>query len=261
MTEWAGPAGLHHAAATAIQVPNGDVILVQATRRKGRPAFSPDDILSLDTFRPHLARAGLLATRWRLAQFQAAAVALAQIGLPAAILDGKGQVLATNELIVGLSSCLTWLPRDRLALIDKPADLLLQRAIAVLQDPAAPAVRSIPAKARDTGEVMIVHLIPATGKTREFFGGGFGILVVTRIPSPSPVDIALLHGLFDLTPSEARVANGIAQGLSLDQIADRNCVTHETVRSHAKVIYAKTGTSRQAQLSGLLARLASFPLK
>ena len=261
MTEWAGPNGLHHAAATAIQVPTGDFILIQATRRKGQQPFSANDVAYLDTFRPHLARAGLLATRWRLAQFRAAAVALAQIGLPAAVLDIKGSVLATNELIAGMSSCLSWLPKDRVALTDASADPLLQRAIATLQDVAAPVARSIPMRIRDTGEVVIIHLIPATGRAREFFGGGFGILVVTKISSPSPVDVGLLHGLFDLTPSEARVANGIVQGLSLDQIAARHNVTHETVRSHAKVVYAKTGTSGQSQVSALLAKLPKMPLR
>ena len=45
-------------------------------------------------------------------------------------------------------------------------------------------------------------------------------------------------------------------GQSLDEIAAANDVSPATVRSQTKAVFAKTHTHRQAQLVGLLTRLA-----
>ena len=88
------------------------------------------------------------------------------IGLPAAILDARGKVLAANSLIEALDSHLLWLPKDRIALIDPAANTLLRGAVAEINDPAAASVRSFPSKGAADAPV-VVHLIPATGEARD----------------------------------------------------------------------------------------------
>lgn len=258
MTEWGTPAGLHHAAVTAIHVPTGDLVVVQINRRIGQPQFDSDDISRLDALRPHLARAGLLAARWRLQRLRAAAEALTMIGLPAAILDASGKVLAANALIEYMTSHLVWLPKDRLALVDPAANSLLRRAIVDIADPASRAVRSFPAKGM-TDSPIVIHIVPATGRARDLFDGGFGVLVATAVTTPSAPDAALIQGLFDLTAAEARVASGIAEGLTLDEIAERHGVALGTVRTQVKSVFAKTGANRQSQLAALLAAQPRIP--
>ncbi|QGM44613.1 helix-turn-helix transcriptional regulator [Methylocystis heyeri] len=260
IAEWGALAGLHHAAATAIPVPSGDFVVVQVNRRIGQQCFSRGDLARLDAFRPHLARAGLLAARWRLQKLRAAAEALAMIGLPAAVLDATGKVLAANALIEGLRSHLMWLPKDRIALVDPAANELLRRAIAEVDDPTASSVRSFPVKGA-AGDPVVVHLIPATGTARDLFEGGFSVLAVTPLAAPSAPDAALIQGLFDLTAAEARVAGGVAEGLTLDEIAARHGVTVGTIRSQIKSVFAKTGAARQSQLAALLAAQTKIPLK
>jgi DNA-binding CsgD family transcriptional regulator len=60
---------------------------------------------------------------------------------------------------------------------------------------------------------------------------------------------------FDLTPGEARVAVAAADGLSPESIASRHAVSIHTVRTQLRAVFAKTGTSRQAELVSLLASL------
>jgi DNA-binding CsgD family transcriptional regulator len=261
MTEWGTYAGLHHAAATAIHIPTGDSILVHAQRRVGMPPFGPSDIAGLDKFRPHLARAGLLAVRWRMERMRAAAEALALVGLPAAVLDSRGRVLLANRLIQEMASWIAWLPGDRLALVEPAANELLRQALGELGDPVALAVRSIAIKATQTTDAAVVHIVPTTGFARDLFGGAFGILVITPVSSSSGSATAILQALFDLTPSEARVASAITEGLSLDQIASRHAVSIETVRAQTKAVFAKTGTNRQAQLAALLAGHPKIPIR
>jgi DNA-binding CsgD family transcriptional regulator len=258
--EWCGPNGIHHCTATAVPIPNGDLVVFQVKRRRGDPPFGPAELARLDALRPHLARAGLLAARWRLERLRSATEALATLGVPAAILDVEGRVLAANGLIEELASHHVWMPRDRIALIEPAADKLLRRAIADLGDPAAASVRSFPSKGAGDRPV-VMHLIPVTGNARDLFGGGLGVLAVTPLSRPSALDAALVQSLFDLTPTEARVAGSLAEGLTLDQIAERHKVKLSTIRSQVKAVFAKTGSNRQSQIVALLAATQNFPLQ
>jgi len=69
----------------------------------------------------------------------------------------------------------------------------------------------------------------------------------------------LLRRLYDLTRTEATVALGIADGLSIDEIAARGSVERETVRTQLKAVFAKTSTHRQSGLASQLAGLPKFP--
>jgi DNA-binding CsgD family transcriptional regulator len=257
-TEWHGPAGLHHCAATAIHLPNGDVAVVQFSRRKGVAKMSRADLAKLDAFRPHLARTALLAARWRLERLRAATEALDLVGLPAVVLDSLGRVIAANKPIEKLSACVVWRSDNRIAFIDRAANNLLINAVGAMKSPSTSAVRSFPVRLPARCEAMVAHLIPMTGGSRDFFDGGYGILIITPVSHSGPIDTALLQGLFDLTPCEARLASGIAEGLSLEQLAARYSVTRDTVRTQTKAVFAKTGTNRQAQLASLLAGSSKF---
>ncbi|QGM96140.1 helix-turn-helix transcriptional regulator [Methylocystis parvus] len=258
--EWCGPIGIHHCTATAIPIPNGDLVVFQVKRRKGEAPFGRAELAKLDALRPHLARAGLLAARWRLERLRSATEALAILGVPAAILDAEGRVLAANGLIEELTSHHVWMPKDRIALIEPAADKLLRRAIADLGAPVAASVRSFPSRgSRD--QPVVVHLIPVTGDARDLFGGGLGVLAITPISKPAAPDNAVVQSLFDLTAAEARVAGGLVEGLTLDQIAERHKVGINTIRTQMKSVFAKTGASRQSQLSALLAAQPKFPLQ
>ncbi|CAJ0860395.1 hypothetical protein AMST5_01320 [freshwater sediment metagenome] len=254
MTEWCGPLGLYHCTATAITVPNRDLIVVQLNRSAGKPRFDRRDIARLDVYRPHLARAGMLAARWRLERLRAAAEALAIIGLPAAVLDASGKVLAANSLMEGLNSHCVWIPNDRVSLIDPNAATMLQRAITEATAPFAVSACSFPSRGRGN-DPAIVHLIPAKGRARDLFGGGFAILVITSVAAPDAPDAALLQGLFDLTPAEARVARAIARQKTVDKIAAEFGLSRETIRTQVKSVLAKTGCSRQSDLVAILGRV------
>lgn len=62
--------------------------------------------------------------------------------------------------------------------------------------------------------------------------------------------------LFDLTPAEARVARGVAEGQDLTSLAAKQKVSVQTVRGQLKTVFRKTGTSRQNELA---ARILKSP--
>jgi len=61
-----------------------------------------------------------------------------------------------------------------------------------------------------------------------------------------------LREWFGLTAAEARIAQGLAEGESPAQVAQRIGVSRDTIRNQLKAIYEKTGVHRQAELVRLL---------
>jgi DNA-binding CsgD family transcriptional regulator len=64
-----------------------------------------------------------------------------------------------------------------------------------------------------------------------------------------------LMALFDLTPAETRISLLVASGMNAVDIARQNGIGYETVRSHIRSIFHKTGTGRQSELSALFGKI------
>ncbi len=59
---------------------------------------------------------------------------------------------------------------------------------------------------------------------------------------------ARLERFYGLTPAEARLTILLVQGLSLEEGAGKLNVSLNTVRTHLKRIFTKTGTNRQSEV-------------
>jgi len=79
-------------------------------------------------------------------------------------------------------------------------------------------------------------------------------IVMVADPESRRLSRDLLRQLFDLTPAEASVAQALARGEALDDIAAELAVTLATVKSHLQRLFRKTGTRRQGELVAMLHR-------
>lgn len=80
-------------------------------------------------------------------------------------------------------------------------------------------------------------------------------VVLISDPERRPVtDLAKLQKLFGLTKAEARVSLALAEGFRPEDIRDRLQIGKNTLQTHLKRLYAKTGASGQAGLTSLLLR-------
>lgn len=219
---------------------------------------SREMLAQLDPLRPHLARAALISSRLGLERAHSAAQALAILGLPAAVLCPKSRILAANALMQALMpSRVGEDARGRLQLADRRANELLSRALAGVlasDDPGLDPERvfSIPIAARGEAPAMVVHVVPIRRRARDIFASAASIVLMTPVCARELPAASVIQGLFDLTAAETRVAQMIAQGETVDRIATHGQVSQETVRSHLKSVYSKTGVSRQASLAILL---------
>lgn len=67
-----------------------------------------------------------------------------------------------------------------------------------------------------------------------------------------PISIENLVSVYNLTPSESQVAISLANGHSIEEIANITCHSAHTIRSQLKSVFRKTGVSRQSELIKLL---------
>ncbi len=108
----------------------------------------------------------------------------------------------------------------------------------------------------DTRPVMAqIHACPADPHTD---APAMVIVFLNDPASRALLSADALREMFDLTPTEARVAHLLASGLRPDDIAREMEVAPTTVAFHLRNAFAKTRTHRQAELVGLV---LSLPLR
>ena len=181
-----------------------------------------------------------------------AAEALAQLGSPALIVDAGGKALAANALVERLGSCVKVRGRT-VAFVDRADDAWFRRAVSELSAARGPS-QSVHAVGRASDGAKIIARILAVGGGAIEGGPRTAMVVFSTLDSPQPPSAELLQSLFDLTPAEARVAQALAGGATVGQMASRAKVSRNTVRSQLRAILGKTGCHRQADAVSLLSR-------
>lgn len=250
-TELLRPGGLGWCVGTSIRSPAGDTLVfsIEKAHKKGPVPRSVAE--QLDTLRPHLARASLLSGRLGLDRAKSTVATLEEIGLPAAELTSNGYVVSANA---GFLACE---PRIRIGagnivqFASAPAQSLLMEAISNASK-SGRFGKSIPVRATNLAPAFVMHVVPLRGAGLDVFTGALSLVFITSIiPSTSPVP-SLLQALFDLTPAEARTASQITEGKSIEQISSASGISPNTIRTHLKSVFQKTGVERQAELVSLL---------
>jgi DNA-binding CsgD family transcriptional regulator len=82
------------------------------------------------------------------------------------------------------------------------------------------------------------------------------LVCVTDLEAGVSLPAQQLGDLFGLTPAECRVALAMFEGATLREAAAQFGVSVHTVHAQVARIFEKTGTTRQAELIGLMVRLA-----
>ena len=250
------PHGLGWSAGTGLAMPTGDNIVFSVERVFERGPIEKDRVEILNGLRPHLARAALIAARLGLQSAKGANNTLAALGLPALVLAEDGVVIEANALMNDLPDVVRWRAQDGIALADTRANDLLRAALPALDAPSGTAIQSFPLRGPDGQASMVVHIMPIRRSAHDIFARSYALLIFTPVSARRAPPVELVRSLFDLTPSEARVARGLAMGDSLDDIADGGGVTRNTVRAQLRQVMDKTGCTRQSEVTALMSNVA-----
>lgn len=147
----------------------------------------------------------------------------------------------------------------RLQLTDPRAQTALEAGARRLGDRVAALTESrFAAERPEGGRPLAVTLLPALGEAVAGLAPRGRILVLVAHPNAArALDPEALVALYALTATEARIAVLAAAATSVDEIAARLGVSRNTVKTHLKWVYLKTGVRSQAELvrylSGLIA--------
>jgi DNA-binding CsgD family transcriptional regulator len=247
-----------HVIASAQARPLAGVVIY---RRDGCRPFEAADFELLDELVPHLARAYLIHCRFGEARHERRALREVLDRLPSGVilLDENSSAVLTNrsaEQILAVDDGIR-LDRGRPRLSDPQQDRAFQQLL-------ADAVRTRAERGRSYGRTLSVLrpsgrrsyatmvgplLAPPPGTN---LGEAVAILFVAD-PEGSQISTAeVLEGLYDLTPAEAELLRLLAEGHSLETVANRRGVTINTARSQLKQVFSKTDTRRQGELVRLV---------
>lgn len=240
--------------------PTEDLVYFDLCRLRSHAPFGGREVDVLNGYRPHLSRSALLSTRLQMQRARATSQILSNLGLAGATVTGDGTVLAANPEFEALSPRLLIGAFDQLAIDDRGSNGLLRKSLDATSRSALTEVGSIPIRADETGQALIMHLVPVQRSAMDVFARATLIIIVVPVASPAAPAVGLLSALYDLSPAEARLARALLVGDTLKKIADRNAVSHETLKSQLKAVFEKTGTHRQAELVALLGGISSFRL-
>jgi DNA-binding CsgD family transcriptional regulator len=113
--------------------------------------------------------------------------------------------------------------------------------------------------ANDTGPVAWCEIAPKSKDAEA--GSPRPATSLSRTGTRSVLDLPLpseerLKSLFDLTGAEARLAQRLATGDSVEEVAQRLNIKMTTARTQLAAIFAKTDTRRQAKLVAILSHIA-----
>ena len=245
--------GLGPMLGTIIPMPSGELAVMTLHRLQKDGPYPEGAAARLDGFHPHLARAAFIAARLGLEHARAAVATLEALGLPAVVLTAGGRAVVTNALVDTVQQALLPTAFGGIALSHPPANRLLQEAVAQLASRQGAPVCSIPIPATEDAPALVAHVLPLRGSAHDIFAQGEVLVALTAVNASMLVPSAsVLTGLFDLTPSEARVATQLAQGQPLRAAAEACGITFSTARSYLEKIFIKTGVRQQSQLVALL---------
>jgi len=247
------------------------VVMLGMARTQELPAYASADLHLLERYVGHLAAA------YRIVKHLGVVQATAQAGL--AIIEASARpmvLLGLNQRIIGANSLarrflasggLLFERDEILCCRGSKASAELQRAFEALQleelsgrpkgTPRRIALRLEGSKIRDHHLLCSIWAMQPATSMNAFGPMPVALLTIAPPTSKNFADPIFVGSMFDLTPAEAKITIALLEGGDLRSIAAAQRISIETVRSQLKSVFAKTNTSRQADLIALLMRVTS----
>lgn len=221
-----------------------------------RQEFSGDEFARLERYRPHLAQfleLGKKVDTLRVERDVYSCVADNML-LSTFFLDARGEVVALNRNAQDL------VQRERevdlsdgsIRLSDHVADTKLNSIIGRMVSGSGAGSEKVSsvqvlrvAREKDYSDLQFV--VKSLRTPSPGLGIGYAAVVFacdTELCATAPIRV--LCELFGFTKAEARVAMLLTDGLDIDEIKSLLDIERNTVRSHIRSIFSKTGVNRQA---------------
>jgi len=214
---------------------------------------------------PHYRRAVLIGKVIEHARVEAAALGDTLDGLAAGVflVDAELRLVHANRSGEHMLEERTIVRKDAdvLAVIDGAANATLRETCAAIAVGSSLGLEGIGVAIRTWDrEPYIAHVLPLTSGARRkagrFYRAVAAIFVRSaRLERPAALDA--MAQLYGLTPAEIRALVGVVELGGIPPTARAYEVSPETIKTHLRRVFDKTGTSRQTDLVKLVAGIVS----
>lgn len=256
--EWMRPQGLKHNIGNTLLAEGGLVANITLFRPPDMKTFSDAEVRSFEDLSTHMTRALRMSMRLQRPQDCPTSAALFD-AMPHAIavIDAQRRVLYANA---AMESVL----RRRAGLALRQGELNATHA-GVEQKFAAYVASTLQRSGGPTGGDgltlpqgdqghLSLHAMPVNGPMGRLLPNPTLLLMATEHSARESMSRASIGQLFGCTPTEARLAELLAQGSGLRPAAQQMGITYGTARVYLKIVFDKTGARTQAQLVARLLR-------
>lgn len=262
--DWCVPAGVRDVAAVTLVQDGRRFSTLSLNTPFSRPDVSAEELQYLSRLAPHVRRAvrvGDLFGHRALAPGDLEA-SLELLSVAVLITDEDATVLHANAAArEGLATakplaCIKGKLRAASPEVQKALTTAIARAATGDVD-IGPFGISIPLLEDSPRGSTLAHVLPLKRESLRHptTRNAVAALFITSSLDAPQLPAETLAGLYGLTPTEGRVMLEIASGRNRQEAAAALAMAASTVKSHLERIFAKTGTSSQAELIMLVARL------
>jgi DNA-binding CsgD family transcriptional regulator len=261
--EWIRPQGLIDSSMASILEKSATSVAAIAVGRSERDGPVDDVALRrMGLIVPHVRRSVIIGKVIDLHTVEAAALADTLDGLAAAMLliDAGGRIVHGNAAAHAMlnEASVIRASGGKLAASDAQADRALHDIFMNAESgDAAIGTKGValPLSSR-AGERYVAHVLPLTFGARRQAGVAYSAVAAVFVHKAAlelPHPLEVIAATFKLTPAEMRVLMMIVQLGGVPEVAPVLGLSEATVKTHLQHIFAKTDTSRQADLAKLVA--------
>jgi DNA-binding CsgD family transcriptional regulator len=236
-------------------------LILEAMRTEQQGCYTERELERMRMISPHLCRAIRISDSLNLSRWTSE------------LLEASLEALSTGVYFIGRQNRVVYLNRqareqvrsgkvlrlidDHLDAADRGTQKLLQAELrriecdCELEDRSGCAL----ALADGAGSGYVAHVLPLRGARQSRIARHFAAFAVIFVQDPATAPAlanAAFARLYGLTDGELRLLNGLMPGLSLAEAARPLGISEATAKTHLRRIFAKTRTSKQAELLYLL---------
>ncbi|MFT3859201.1 MAG: helix-turn-helix transcriptional regulator [Aquabacterium sp.] len=270
------PSGRRHTMTCRLADEDGTDVYLTFYHRTGRDTFTDEQVALARRVTPHIRRA--LRLRQHTEGLRAAALhgeaALDALDHGVLLMDAQGRLQLANQraeawlqqagvLRVREGKVRAAVASQHEALVEAMAIVLATGVPACLRFRGAPAALADGPGLCCLTLTRVVHSLPGAAVHRGVHAAcpprshAQILMMITTPTRQRRASVQQIMQWFGLTPAEARLAHALAAGHSIESHALAHAVSTGTVRKQLQAVFCKTGTTRQAELVGLLAVLPS----
>ncbi len=256
------PQQIAHNGMIALAAQNDFRAAFNMCRSAGQGPFDGEEQRLLHWLSPHLCRSLTLGFRidGYLAMQHAAFNVLDRLADGVVVLDRKARVLFANGTAVRMEEEGSLRLHQPIGTHSPPHSQRLNELIRVALQGGAGGTMGLPRSGDGRLLTVLVSSIRGKDLGRLSDAGVKDAAVLLFIIDPAnrrSIPLGVIMDAYRLTHAEARVALAASSGNTIRETAQSLGLSPNTIKTHLRHVFAKTATSRQSELAGLIAAIGS----